>query len=297
MSYVTDYKSAPFALFNQNTANTNYSGTATPVYNGYTGTGLNGIPDNGLDNLLGSKWQTQDGRTLTLVSSAGSTNSSTTGVALVSGVLVQSAAEVTAHQKLAMTVPTAYPATAGTYQILVTNGATVINANQYEQGYAVVASGTGIGQILQIASHPGAAASATCVITLIDPIQVTLDATSKISLIYNPAANVVISPATTATGGPVGVTLYPVPAATASTFNATSGVLTTAGTPVYAFVVSHGPAACLIDNTITNVGYPVGVSKTTAGALGVATLTTVPQIGVSIQTLTSANAGMVTLFL
>lgn len=289
MSFISDFKSSPFALFTQPPTSTNYSGTATPVYNGYTGTGLNGIPDYSLDSLLGTEWQTGDGRTLTLVSNA--------GVALVSGVLTQSAAEVTAHQKLAMTVPTAYPATAGSNQILVTNGATVVKENYYAGGFVVIASGTGIGQTLQIASHAPAAASATFVVTLADPIQVTLDATSKVSLLINQAKNVIISPATTATGGPVGGTLYPVPAATLPTYDATSGALTAAGTPVYAMVVSHGPAALLVDATVTNVGYPIGVSKTVAGAVGVATLTTVPQIGVSVQTLTSANTGLVTLFL
>lgn len=289
MSYISDFKSSPFAMFNQPATPTTYSGTPTTPTNGYVGTGLNGVPDYSLDALLGSKWDTQDGRTLTLVSNG--------AVALVTGVLAQSAAEVTAHQKLAMTVPAAYPATIGTYNILVTNGATVLNQNKFAGGYAVVASGTGIGQVLQIASHQAAAASATFVVTTIDPILVTLDATSKISLILNPAKNIIISPATTATAGPVGATIFPIPAATLPTFNATTGLQETNGTPVYGFVVSHGPAGILVDSTVTNVGYPIGVSKTTAGTVGVATLTTVPQIGVSMQTLTSANTGMIYLFL
>lgn len=289
MSYITDFKSSPFALYNQPPTSTNYSGTATPVYNGSTGTGLNGIPDTSYDALLGSRWQTQDGRTLTFVSNA--------ATALATGVLVQSQAEVTAFQKLAMTVPTAYPATAGTYQVLVTNGATVLNVNQFAGGYFVVASSTGIGQTLQIASHQPAAANATFVVTLIDPIQVTLSASSKVSLIANIGSNVIISPATTATGGPVGVTLYPMPASVASTYDATYGTLTTQGTPQYGFVVSRGRVGILVDSTVTAVGYPIGVSKTTAGSVGVATLTTVPQIGVSCQTLTSANVGIIHLYL
>ncbi len=289
MSYVTDFKSSPFALFNQPATSSNYSGTATIPKNGYTGTGLNGIPDYSLDALLGSRWQTQDGRTLTLVSNG--------AVALVSGVLVQNVAEVTAFQKLAMTVPTAYPATAGAFKVLVTNGATVLNANQFAGGLFIVDSGTGIGQTLQIASHASAANAATFVVTLADPIQVTLDATSTVSLLSPLGKNVIISPDTTATGVPVGATIYPVPAATLPTYDGTSGALATAGTPVYAFVVSHGLAGILVDSTVTNVGYPIGVSKTTAGSVGVATLTTVPQIGVSAQTLTSAHTGLIYLFL
>lgn len=283
---VSDFQSSPFEIFNSgNNGNPNYTGTATALTNGYTGTGLNGIPDYSLDNLLNSKWNTDGGQVLTLISNA--------ATALVTGVLVQSSAEITAFEKLAMTVPTATPATVGTNSILVTNGATVLKQNLYAGGYLVVASGTGIGQTLEIASHAAAAASATFIVTTSDPIQTTLDATSKISLIANPAKQVIVFP-TTATGVPVGVTVYPVPAAVLATFDGTSGLpTTTLGTPQYAFVVSRGPVSCLVDSTVTGVCFPLGGSQTTAGCVGVATLTTKPQIAISMQTLTSANNGMV----
>lgn len=283
--YISDFKSSPFDIYNGgNNGNPNYYSTPTALYNGYTGTGLNGIPDYALDALLNSKWNTEAGQTLTLVSN--SANAQTTGK------LLSAAAEITAFQGLAMTVPTAYPATQGLFQILVTNGATVLNVDQYAGGYAVVAAGTGIGQTLMIQSHQAAANAGTFVVTLMDPIQTTLDATSKITLMYNPADTVVISP-TVPTSVPVGVTLYPIPASVAPTYNGTSGLLVTAGTPQYAFVVSHGPVGVLIDNTVTNVGYPLGPSVATAGTMGVATLTTKPQIAISMQTQTSAQVGMV----
>lgn len=282
---ISDYKTAPFDIFNQGLfGNTNYSGTATSLYNGYTGTGLNGIPDTGFDALLNSKWNTDAGQVLTLVSNSAN--------AQAAGTLLQSAAEVTAFEKLAMTVPTATPATVGTNQILVTNGATVLNINQFAGGFLVVASGTGIGQTLQISSHAAAAASATFIVTTVDPIQTTLDATSKVSLVANPAKNVIVMP-TTPTGVPVGVTLYAIPASVANTYNGTSGALTAYGTPQYGFVVSHGPVGCLIDSSVTGVCYPLGAKTATAGAIGIATLTTSPQIAVSMQTLTSANVGMI----
>lgn len=285
MSYITDFKSSPFDIYNGgNNGNPNYSGTATSLYNGYTGTGSSGVPDYSLDALLNSKWGTENGQTLTLVSNSAN--------AQTAGKLLSAPAEITAFEKLAMTVPAAYPATVGTTAILVTNGATVLNVNLFAGGYAIVASGTGIGQTLKIASHAAAANAGTFVVTLEDPIQVTLDATSKISLVANPAKNVIISP-TTPTSVPVGVTLYPMPASVAPTFDGTSGALVTAGTPQYGFVVSHGPVGCLIDNTVTNVCYPLGGSVATAGAMGVATLTTKPQIAVSMQTLTSAQVGPV----
>ena len=283
--FISDYKSSPFDVYNGgNNGNPNYSGTATSLYNGYTGTGLNGIPDYSYDQLLNSKFSTTNGQILTLVSNSAN--------AQAAGTLLQSAAEITAFEKLAMTVPTATPATVGTFQILVTNGATVLKENLFRGGYAVVAAGTGIGQTLEIASHAPAANGATFIVTTKDPIQTTLDATSKISLVANPAKNVIIMP-TTPTGVPVGVTLYAIPASTAPTYDGTSGALVTAGTPQYGFVVSHGPVSCLIDASVTNVCYPLGAKTATAGAIGIATLTTSPQIAISMQTLTSAQNGMI----
>lgn len=278
--YITDKNSAGISLFNQG-----YSQNPTTSASATTGTGYN---DPSLMTMLGQKFQTSGGQTVALAQNG--------AVALVAGVLAQSEAEVTAFEKLAMTVPTATPATAGTTQILVTNGSTVLNVNKYLGGYAIVASGTGIGQMFRIASHQAAANAATFIVNLEDAIVTTLDATSKITLQQNPYVNIIINP-TTATASPVGVTMYPLAASTAPTYNATTGALTAAGVAQYGWVVTHGFVSCLVDSTVTNVGYPVGRSATTAGTVGVATLTTVPQIGVSAQTLTSANNGMINLFL
>lgn len=276
MSYITDLKSAPFDIFNANVTN-----VAGGLYNGYTGTGLNSIPDYGLDALLGSKWATSDGRVLSLVSNA--------AVALVPGVLVQSSAEVTAHEKLTV----AAAAVVGATTVTLTNGATVANLNQYAGGYLIIASGSSIlGQTLKIATSSATAASGTITLTLEDPVQIALTVSCTGTLIANPFRNVIINP-TTATASPVGVTIYPIPASTAATFSATTGAQTAAGTPQYAFVVSNGRVGCLIDNTVTNVGYPIGRSAATAGAVGVATLTTVAQIGLSAQTQTSAQTGLI----
>lgn len=296
MSRITQKSAvAPLSPWSPTGTNPNYSGTATPIVGNqaFSANPANtpittvgtGFADPNFSTYVGQKFDTSDGRELVLVSNG--------AVALTTGILAQSEAEVTAHQKLAMTVPTAYPATAGSYQILVTNGATVLNANKFAGGYVIVASGTGIGQMLKISSHQPAANGATFVVTLEDTVQVTLSATSKISLLQNPYANNIISPATTATGGPTGVTLYNIAASTAPTYDATSGALTAVGVTQYGLLVCNGPATCLIDNSVTNVGYPLGVSKVTAGTLGIATLTSTPQIAVSAQTLTSANNGLV----
>lgn len=279
--YITDKNSAGIPLFGQG-----YSQNPTTSASATTGTGYN---DPSLATMVGQKFQTSGGQTVTLASNG--------AVAVVAGVLVQSEAEVTAFEKLAMTVPAAYPATAGLSQFLVTNGSTVLNVNKYQGGYAIVAAGTGIGQMFRIASHQAGTNAGTFVVNTEEPIVTTLDATSKITLQQNPYANVIISPASTATAGAVGITLYALAASTAPSYNATSGALTTAGVSQYGWIVTHGLVSCLIDSTVTNVGYPLGVSKTTAGTLGVATLTTVPQIAISHQTLTSAQNGLVNLFL
>lgn len=276
MSQITQKPAvAPLGLFQQA-----YAANPATGANPASGTG---VVDASFATYIGQKFETSDGRELVLVS--------TGTTALASGKLMQASVQVTAFQKLAMTVPTATPATAGTNQILVTNGATVLNVNQFQQGYLITASGTGAGQTLKIASHQPAAASGTFLVTLEDPIVTTLDATTTVSLIANPYANIVISNHTTL-GSPVGVTLYPLAASTAATYSGTTGALTTAGVNQYGLIVCKGPTGCLID-ALTNVGYPVGPSTNTDGALNVATLTSSPQVGVSGQTQTSTQYGLV----
>lgn len=275
MSYISDFKSAPFDIFSQ------FLGTGT------TSAGGNQAPDLSYNSLCGTRFKVEgDGREVALVA-VGAT-------AITQGVLVQAPAELTAFEKLAMTVPTATPATAGTFQILVTNGGTVLKQNLFAGGLLVVASGTGIGQTLKINNHQQAATSATFLVTLEDPIQVTLDATSTVSLVapqYGSSyQGVIIAPASE-TGIPVGATLYALAASTAPTWNGTSGALVTPGTPNYGLVVAKGVTGVLVDATVTNVGYSVGRSATVAGAVGVETLTTVGFVGTAAQTLTSAQVG------
>lgn len=256
MSTVSDYKSSPFDLFVQPATPSNFDGTYTPPGNGYRGIGLNGIPDYSYDTLCGVRFNTNDGRQVVLVRNG--------GTPIASGRLVQAPAEVTAFNNLAITVPPAYPATAGTKQILVTNGATVLNENQFAGGYLITNLDTGLGQTLQIAGHEPAAASGTFVVTLQDPIQVTLDATTNVTLVRNPHIGVVIS-ATALTGAAVGSTFYAVPASVAPTFDVTSGALLTAGTPQYAFLGAQGIWGIQGDATVPAVGLPVSASTTTAG--------------------------------
>ncbi len=208
-----------------------------------------------LSSCVGQKFDLSDGREVVLVSVGTS--------AIGSGLLCQASAQVTAFQGLAITVPVAQPATAGTFAILVTNGATVLNVNQFAGGYLVTASGTGLGQTLKISSHQPAANAGKFIVTLEDAILTTLDATTTVSLIANPYANVIVNP-TTGTANPVGVTLYALAAATAGTFSGTTGAQTIAGVNQYGFIVSKGPTAVLQDADGATVGFPIGASDLTA---------------------------------
>ncbi len=271
MSVVSDYKSAPFDVFAQPPVTSTYTGTATPLGPGFTPTvvsyGGNSTYDTSYDMLCGVRFNTNDGRQVVMVRNGGT---EVTVAAIGSGLLVQAPAEVTAFNHLAMTVPTATPATAGTYQILVTNGATVLNINEFAGGYLITDTGTGLGQTLQIASHQPAAASGTFIVTLQDPIQVTLDATTFVTLVRNPYIGVVVG-ATGLTGTAVGASFYAIGAGTASTYNGTTGALTAQGQPVYAFVGCHGIWSCRSDSSTAAAGLPVSASTTTAGDITVFT--------------------------
>ena len=263
---------ATLGIFKQATSASTGTGTVAPDFVTY----------------VGQRFDTSDGRELVLIAN---------GVAaLVPGTVIQSAAELTAFQALSMTVPALYPATAGLYQILVTNGSTVLNVNQYAGGFLIVDSGTGLGQTLKISTHQAAANGATFVVTLEDPIQVTLTATSKITLVYNPYYNVITSTGTTATGAPVGITLYPVAASVAPTYNATTGANVTVGTQQYALLQTRGIVGVLGDSTVPAVGFPVAQGTAAAGAMGVASVGKA-SIGNTVQTGTSAHVTAVNLIL
>ena len=279
---------APFDPF-KNTS----TGVGNSVYGAFPANGAqpssgSGSFDSGLLTMIGQRFDTRDGRELVLVSNG--------AAAMAAGKVYQAAAQITGHQLLAMTVPAATPATAGLFQILVTNGATVIKQNYYAGGYAIVGGGTGAGQILRISSHPGAATSATCLITLADPIQTTLDATSTITLVKNQYDSVILNVHTSFSSGPVGVALNPIPASTAPTWDGTSGALTANGVYQYGFLVTRGQTAALIDST-TTVGYGLGTSVNVDGALEVQTLTSSPMVAISMQTQTDAKYGFVNVLL
>jgi len=173
--------------------------------------------------------------------------------ALVVGNVLQAPAEVTTHQTCAVTA-TAAGATAMTITLGATNA---VVANQYAEGWAVIDTTPGLGYAYPIISHPAAAASAACVLTLAQdaPIQVALTTSSKVTLVSNPYKSVIQCPVTTLTGAPVGVAVYPI-------------ALTE-----YGWIQTGGPASVLTAGTPA-VGSIVVVPATAAGSVVVSALQT-----------------------
>lgn len=195
---------------------------------------MNLVATNASLSQLGSLFVSPDGRAFR-VASAGAT-------ALVPGKLQQSAAELTNHQNL-----TPAAAAIGATSVTVTLGATAATANQYAGGLLIVAITPGQGYAYLISSHPAADSAATLVLTLADPIVVALTTSSRLDLVPNRFAALVVNP-TTATSSPAGAAVSAVTAAQVG------------------FVQVGGVCALLADGTVT-VGTDVVASNATAGAV------------------------------
>lgn len=219
--------------------------------------------DVSLQTLVGSKYDTADGREFVLIQNG--------GTALVSGNLIQGPVKIGANHS-GLTLSTA---AIGATQITATLGATAVTANQYQGGFLVISAGTGIGQTLRIASHPAAALSATVVLTLEDALAVaTLTSDSKGTLELNPygspngvdyrTSGCVVCP-TTLTGPIVGVTVYPIPATSTSALS-------------YGFIQTKGVVGCLNDAN-TAIGLDLMHSSNTAGAVMTYVVATSGRVG------------------
>lgn len=163
---------------------------------------------------------------------------------LVAGNALQGPAEVTTHQTM---TPTA--ADIGAMTVSATLGITnAVTANQYAGGFLTIDTTPGNGYNYVIKSHPAAAASAACVFTLDEPLKVALTSSSRVSLTRNPYDGVIQAPATTLTGTPVGVAVFP-------------GL-----TGEFVWIQTKGVAPVLISGTPA-VGASVGLPAGTAGAV------------------------------
>lgn len=259
MSFISDFKSAPFALFGVNGGQTSN--------------------DSSLQTLVGTKFEGSDGRQYALVQNG--------ATALVSGVLVQSPASIgSTHTGL-----TCATAAIGATQITVTMGGTLATANQYAGGYVVISAGTGIGQTLKISSHPAATSSGTCVLTLEDALSVATSVSdSKASLTLpqygSPngtaytTSGVVVCP-TTLTGRVIGATVYPIPASSSTVLS-------------YGFIQTKG-AVGVLNESATAIGLDVMPSASVAGAVCTYVVATKTRVGVSTVAGENAKTQLITL--
>ncbi len=161
-------------------------------------------------------------------------------VALVAGKLQQAPAEVTGNQNL-----TAVAAAVGDVQIAATSTVTV-TANQLAEGWALISVTPGVGQMYQISGHAAYTAAAPT-FNLSDPIRVALTTSSRIDLVANPYASVIVNP-TTASSVAVGVAV------------ANNAIAT------YGWIQTGGIANVLADGA-TTVGTNVIASNAVAGAV------------------------------
>ncbi len=246
--------------------------------------------DLSLGTLVGSRYDSSDGREFVLVQNA--------GTALADGVVVQGPAAQANAVGLspATSSTTSYVASVpiaaaiGGKQIQLASGATAVLVNRFAGGYLNVVEGTGLGQTLKIASNGAAATTASLVITLEDAFTTATSTDSRFTLTINPWGShygtdyttdgVIITPATTLTGQVLGVSLYPIAASTASVAN-------------YALIQTKGPVAVLGSSTVAlalDVCVPVsGV----AGAIVTYAVATGPRIGTTLVASASGKYNLI----
>jgi len=200
---------------------------------------------------LGTKGRTQDGRMFVYVRAGASD--------LVAGNVIQSAATSAGHLTLAVNT-TSGGTSPGSTSIAVTC-VSAVSTGFYNEGYAIVATGSGQGSAYGIQVCPAVSTGATGVFTLYteDAIpsltNMTISTSSKISLVPNPYQNVIQAPATTLTGMVAGVAQYVI---TATQFG---------------WIQTWGLAA-VISNDTTAAGDPViGVASTAGRVEGIVSAT------------------------
>lgn len=196
---------------------------------------------------LGQRGYTPEGRTYRYCRAGASD--------LVAGNVIQGAATVAGALTLAVHT-TSGGTTPGSTQIMVTC-VSAISTGFYNEGFLIVASGSGQGGMYKIASFSGATgpnvstgATGTFNLYAEDAIPsltgMTIATSSKISLIPNPYMNVIQAPVTTLTGPVVGVATYVITATQ------------------YGWIQTWGPCAALSNDTAA-LGDPVVGVGSTAG--------------------------------
>jgi hypothetical protein len=191
--------------------------------------------------------------------------------ALVKGNVLQESVEDTTYENMA--VGTA--GSVGDQYIQVTNGTATITSAQFVGGtIGVYTAGTvAVGDEYVITKITGTLTTGGALKVYLDrPLRYAYTTSAKVNMKRSPWSGVIVMPATTPTGMPVGVAIYEIPAAE------------------YGFVQTHGECTVLSDNSTFAVGSAVGTPAAAAGAVGVYdAATTYALVGVARQAAASTH--------
>lgn len=196
------------------------------------------------------------------------------GSALVVGNLLQESAQDTQFENMAVTATSIN--TNGIQTLNITNGTTTVTDNAFRGGSISVytAGGEAIGYEYTILGVTGTLTSGGAMVVAVDhPIGTAWTTSLKVNMKRSPWSGVIQFPATTQTGIPVGVAIYPIAAGE------------------YGWVQTKGVCGVLSDGSTFAVGSDLGTPSGTAGAVTVfAAGTTHARVGVSRQAAAAAHA-------
>lgn len=196
-------------------------------------------------------------------------------VATVPGKVYQGPAEDTTNQNPSGGLGVAAQAVGDTSVTL--SSSVTLAANLLADGYMIVVVTPGLGQIYRVKGNTAVTAAASCVVSLVDPIRVALNTSSKVSFRLHPYNGVVVAPATL-TSNVTGVAVNIITAA------------------YFGWIQTHGPVSCLQTGTGT-CGTALGVLQGgTIGSLAPAIAGT-PIIGHCMGTVITGEYGPVFLTL
>jgi len=132
---------------------------------------------------LGARAETADGRKFRYHKAVAAT---------VAGKAYSSAGQDAQFESMA--VPAIEPI--GETSIGVTLGTTTVAANDFDGGYLVISSSTGIGQFGQILSHGTGTSGLACSFVIDRPLETALATTSKVTIVKNPYDDVIVQATT-----------------------------------------------------------------------------------------------------
>lgn len=192
--------------------------------------------------------------------------------ATTAGILLTAAAAPANSTGLALpTTNTTAQLSAGSTQLLVTNGATAVTVDQFKDGTLEVLGTNGIGQSYRIAGNSAAANAGAITVRLVEPLRNTTalaNGTNTVNLRVNVCS---LPVAQTTAAAPVGVTIMPVASNTSVQYGwvQTSGdayVNATSGTKGQNATQDIATNAGNVANSGASTTVDIGVFKESAGS-------------------------------